>query len=76
VSIPANIAEGCGREIQAELRRFLYISMGSVSEVEYYLRVARDLKFIDIATFDRLNQELAPIKRMLNAFIQKLTTKN
>jgi four helix bundle protein len=71
VSIPANIAEGCGRETQAELRRFLYISMGSASEVEYYLRLIRDLKFINVSSYEQLFQELSEIRRMLNTLIQK-----
>jgi four helix bundle protein len=39
-SIPANIAEGCGRIGDAELRRFMQISMGSASELEYHLVLA------------------------------------
>ena len=35
VSIPTNIAEGCGRQTQKELIRFLYISSGSAHELEY-----------------------------------------
>jgi four helix bundle protein len=76
VSIPANIAEGCGRETQNELRRFLYIAIGSGSEVDYYLFLVHDLKWIDTAEFQRLSNELDSIRRMLNAFIQKLKTNN
>jgi four helix bundle protein len=36
-SIPANIAEGCGRSGDAELARFMLIAMGSASELEYHL---------------------------------------
>ena len=42
-SIPANIAEGCGRTGKAELARFLQVAMGSASELEYHLLLAHDL---------------------------------
>jgi four helix bundle protein len=74
VSMPANIAEGCGRETNNELRRFLYIAMGSGSEVDYYLLLIHDLKWIETAEYQRLSSELNSIQRMLNAFIQKLKT--
>jgi hypothetical protein len=70
--IPANIAEGCGRETNAELRRFLYIAMGSASELDYHLLLAHDLNYLDAANYQRLNDELNIIRRMLNALIQKL----
>ncbi len=43
LSIPSNIAEGCGRQGPPEFARFLHIAMGSASEVEYQLLFARDL---------------------------------
>ena len=43
-SIAANLAEGCGRNGDAELARFCSIAMGSASELEYHLLLARDLK--------------------------------
>ena len=75
-SLPANIAEGCGRETTAELRRFLFIAMGSASELDYHLLLAHDLNYLDATIYQRLNDELNIIRRMLNALIQKLTTRN
>ena len=71
-SIPANIAEGCGRSGDNELRRFLDIAMGSASELEYHLLLARDLKLLLPALYDQLNDQTCEVKRMLAAFIQKL----
>ncbi len=71
-SIPANIAEGCGRGGENELARFLRISMGSASELEYHLLLAHDLGLMDTTVYGQLNQELATLKRMMNALLQKI----
>jgi four helix bundle protein len=71
-SIPANIAEGCGRSSDAELGRFLQIAMGSASELEYHLQLARDLLLLAEKDYGQLNLEVTEVKRMLASFIQKL----
>ncbi|MGB7732025.1 MAG: four helix bundle protein [Candidatus Acidiferrum sp.] len=71
-SIPANIAEGCGRKSRVELRQFLYISMGSASELEYHLLLARDLHMIDANDYREAEAELLEIRRMLPGLLQKL----
>ena len=71
-SIPANIAEGCGRSGDVELARFLVIAAGSASEVEYHLLLAHDLKYLSHSEYDQLNGEVNELKRMLTAFITKL----
>lgn len=76
VSIPANIAEGCGRNGVAELARFLHIAMGSASELEYHLLLAHDLNFIAESDYESLIQSVIEVKKMLAAFIQKLKLKN
>jgi four helix bundle protein len=71
-SIPANIAEGCGRSGDAEFARFLQIAMGSASELDYHLLLARDLNFVNSGDYEQLANELTEVRRMLNSFIQKL----
>ena len=71
-SIPANLAEGCGRGSDADLRRFLQIAMGSASETEYHLLLAYDLGFLAEPPFKQLTNSIQEVKRMLAAFISKL----
>ena len=71
-SIPANIAEGCGRSGDAEFARFLQIAMGSASELDYHLLLARDLNFVNSGDYEQFANELTEVRRMLNSFIQKL----
>ena len=71
-SIPTNIAEGCGRAGDAELRRFMQISMGSASELEYQLLLARDLGYLPTDVYQDLNTSTIEVKRMLAAFIKRL----
>ena len=70
-SIPANIAEGCGRSGRAELGRFLQVAMGSASELEYHLLLAHDLALLDGPEYRLLESQVVEVKRMLSAFIGK-----
>ena len=72
ISIPANIAEGCGREGEAELRRFLRIGLGSANELEYHLLLAKDLGFLSSKEHERIVGKLIEVKRMLTVFSKKL----
>jgi four helix bundle protein len=76
VSIPANIAEGCGREGNAELVRYLQIAQGSASELETHLMLAVDLKYCSKTTYETLQNQLIQIRKMLTSLIQKLKTSN
>jgi len=71
-SIPANIAEGCGRDGNAELSRFLNIAMGSASELECHLLLARDLTMLSNDEYNYLAGEVTQVKRMLATLIQRL----
>jgi len=72
-SIPANIAEGCGRGANPELRQFLYIALGSASELEYYILLARDLHFFTEKQFEALQPRVNEIKRMLAGLIETVS---
>jgi four helix bundle protein len=71
-SIPANLAEGCGRNGAAEFARFCSIPMGSASELEYHLLLARDLKLIKPEDHDELSQRAVELKRMLAGLLHTL----
>ena len=71
-SIPANIAEGCGKPSTKEFIRFLGIALGSARELENHLIAARDLEILEAARFDSLNSQLVVVQRMLIALMKSL----
>ena len=72
VSIPSNIAEGCGRDNDGDFRRFLQIAMGSAAELEYQLLLAHDLNMLDTTHYEGTNAQLVGVRRMLNGLLKTL----
>ena len=72
ISMPANIAEGCGRGSDADLARFLQIAAGSASELDYHILLAGELGLLEDADREYLIEEITEVKRMLASFIKKL----
>ncbi len=73
VSVPSNIAEGASRQGPKEFVQFLYISLGSLSEVETQTMLAKRLNFI--SNTDIILKEITTIKKMLNGLIRNVKSK-
>ena len=71
-SVCANIAEGCGRRGKADFARFLQISLGSASELEYHLLLAKDLEMLEQVAYNPLAERVVEVKRMLTGLVRKL----
>jgi len=72
-SIGANIAEGCGRSSDGDFCRFLEIAMGSVTELDYHLLLARDLGYLKVDGYEFLQPLVHEVKSMLAPFIRKVS---
>jgi four helix bundle protein len=72
VSVPSNIAEGCGRGSDPDFARFLIIAAGSASELEYQLLLSRDLGYLETTLHHSLEEKATEIKRMLSSLIQRV----
>ncbi len=75
VSIPSNIAEGYGRKTTMDYIRMLYISYGSVCELETQILLAGDLDLIEKGELGTAKKDIAEIERMLKALIKSLENK-
>lgn len=71
-SIPTNIAEGCGRDTNPDFRRYLVISTGSCSELEYQLQLSKDLGYLSSEAFDELTTEVIEIRKTIYSYIKTL----
>jgi four helix bundle protein len=71
-SIPANIAEGCGHQSQAEFARFLQHAIASATELEYHLILARDLELLPLASFAKLDARTTQARQMLFGLMRRV----
>ena len=72
VSIPSNIAEGAARKGKAEFKHFLYIALGSLSEVETQLIISQEIKYINKEQLKNIEPSLIEIRKMLLGLIKTL----
>jgi four helix bundle protein len=72
VSIGANLAEGCGGRTNAEMARFVRISMGSASELDHHLLLCKDLGFLQDEDYKRTSKGLVEIRKMLGALLDSI----
>ncbi len=66
VSIPSNIAEGCGRDSDRELYHFLGIAAGSLAELETQLYIAKELGYIDDTS--EVELKMMAVQKLLTGF--------
>ena len=69
VSVPSNIAEGIGRQSNKETIHFLYISKGSLNELETQLYLSLDLTYISETELKMVLEKVISCKKLLNGFI-------
>jgi four helix bundle protein len=75
-SIPANIAEGCGKSSDAEMVRYAEIVLGSTTELDNHLLFARDSGILGIATYAELEPRVAEVRRMLFGFVRAVRARS
>ncbi len=75
VSIPSNIAEGAARNHHKEFIQFLYISLGSLSEIETQLIISNNLGLITQEILNSLDDKMKTIRNQLNGMIKYLKEK-
>lgn len=74
VSIPSNIAEGCGRKSNKELYQFLSIALGSSFELETQIILAKEFNYITEEILQQLSNQIIDIQKMLNGLQKSLAT--
>ena len=76
VSIPSNIAEGCGRNSDKELIHFLYIALGSASELETQIIISQELSFLQPEKSEQMQSLIFEIIKMTSSLIKSIRTRD
>jgi len=72
VSIPCNIAEGCGRYTSKDFANFLQIALGSTNETDYLTLLAKDLKYLSEDQYLDVQERLNKVRAMNINLIDKV----
>lgn len=72
LSVPSNIAEGCGHSSRREFARFIQLALASCAEVAYQLTFARDTSAISRGLFNELDAANREVRRMLASLLRKV----
>lgn len=75
VSVPSNIAEGCGRNHAKDSIQFFFIARGSLYEVETQVIVSFDLDYLSQQDLDSTLDQIIKCKKILNGFINYYQSK-
>ena len=75
VSVPSNVAEGYGRKTTSDYLRFLYISYGSLCELETQILISEGLNYIGTKELKNICNDISEVERMLKALIRSLEAK-
>ncbi|APG26462.1 four helix bundle protein [Syntrophotalea acetylenivorans] len=73
VSVPSNIAEGAARNSKKEFLQYLYVSLGSLAELETQLLISKNLGYL--ASPDSTMCELENIRKMLSGLVNYVRSK-
>lgn len=74
ISMPSNIAEGCERKYYQDLKRFLFIALGSAGELKTQIIIAERLKLAPEISFNITKQILVEVTKLLHCFVKKINT--
>jgi len=74
VSITSNIAEGFSRQSYKEKLQFYYIALGSLTELQNQLLLAKDLNYLKQKEFDEFTEQTTSVHKLLNSFVSKTRT--
>ena len=70
ISVTSNIAEGFSRQTRKEKRQFYYTALGSLTELQNQLLLARDINYLPKKDFDLLAEQSIKVNKLINGLIK------
>lgn len=76
VSITSNIAEGFSRRTLKDKVNFYYMSLGSLTELQNQLLVAKDVGYIEVKIFNQIADSTITVSKLINGLIKSIKSKS